>query len=86
MIFSIRGAAMSYSVVVQSLGKNLDEISISSSRMHCAPQSISKQVAVAYQGEEFYPGEPLVLRWDGKMLHTITGSLYEDRIVILDSG
>ncbi|XP_050704488.1 uncharacterized protein LOC126989930 [Eriocheir sinensis] len=86
MNISIRDAAMSYSVVAQSLGQNLDEISISASTMYRARKAIRKQVAVAYQGEEFCPGEPLVLHWDGKMLPTITGNRSEDRIAILVSG
>ena len=86
MNVSYRNAAMSYALTARSLGHDLNDISVSRSTMHRTRHSHRKRAAEEYHAEEFCPGEPLVLHWDGKLLPDGAGLEQVDRIAVVVTG
>ena len=82
-----RGATYIAASIAQSLGHNLDDVSMSRStirRVRCT----NRKAAALKQKEQFAPSTPLLLHWDGKLLSDIAGAPKEkvDRVAILVTG
>ena len=55
--------------------------------MYHTRQALRQATAKSYQLEEFCPGQPLILHWDGKLLPDIEhGKESVERIAVLVSG
>lgn len=82
-----RGATYIAASIAQSLGHNLDDVSVSRSTIRRA-RCTSRKAAALKQKEQFAPSTPLLLHWDGKLLLDIAGAPKEkvDRVAILVTG
>ena len=72
--------------VAQALGHSLKDLSLLYSTIRRERQSVREALTTADK-VGFSPDDPLLLHWDGKLLHNITGGQKKvDRIAILVTG
>lgn len=83
---SDRAATYVAASIVQSVGKNLDDVVLSRSSIRRSRQASREQVGIEIQ-QSFSRSSPLLLHWDSKILPDITnGNSSVDRVAILVSG